>query len=117
MTQPIPPEISLDNLGAVVNPVQGPAPASGLFVVSGPHPLIPTVRRCDVGGELIGENKSWWLVTATGHGWKASHGAACSPHAGRDEPARKATPPRARGHYNEALERIAEREADGGGPR
>lgn len=69
---------------------------------TGPHPPIPTVRYCDIGGERLRPDAGWWLVTEAGRSWLADRGAACAEHGGR-EPVVYAPPPPRIDEYGRAV--------------
>lgn len=59
------------------------APPVTFTIVSGPHPPTRTVRVCDLGGENLPDDAGWWLVQASGAGWRADRGAGCAEHTGQ----------------------------------
>jgi hypothetical protein len=81
--------------------------ATRLVQVSGPHAPSSTVRNCDVGGERLANDSSWWLVESSDHDWVGARGASCATHAGQ-EPV-KVRKPRRGGGYADAVEAAAEK--------
>ena len=77
-------------------------------VVSGPHPVPPTVLRCDVCNHRISKGESFWLVTSPGRGWVTDRGASCSNHLPAPDARTDETAER-RSAYSDAIATAAER--------
>lgn len=84
-----------------------PAESASPSVISGPHAPSTTVRRCDVGGEMLPGDSGWWLVRASGRGWASDTGAACAAHAGRPVAAMPSRTGAPRDGYTRATEAAA----------
>lgn len=75
-------------------------------IISGPHPPVPTVPSCDIGGEDLPRDHLWWIVARTDPADESDRHAACATHTGVDPLPFIAPAPRSR--YRDAIAACAE---------